>query len=143
MKSFEIFKISFSKFYAIFLSFLVFYAIITFIFYKLMGIFIEIEKYNLVVVFVFTVLFVIIGNFIEKISRQRITIEISEKNLKIDDRNIPLKEISHIKIKTLFNNFPFIRIFKKNGEIERIRVVKNADLLDLEIALNEIGLIKR
>lgn len=143
MKSFEIFKISFSKFYAIFLSFLVFYAIITFIFYKLMGIFIEIEKYNLVVVFVFTVLFVIIGNFIEKISRQRITIEISEKNLKIDDRNIPLKEISHIKIKTLFNNFPFIRIFKKNGEIERIRVVKNANLLDLEMALNEIGLIKR
>ena len=138
MKSFEIFKISFSKFYAIFLSFLVFYAIITFIFYKLMGIFIEIEKYNLVVVFVFTVLFVIIGNFIEKISNQRITIEISEKNLKIDDRNIPLKEISHIKIKTLFNNFPFIRIFKKNGEIERIRVVKNANLLDLKMALYEI-----
>lgn len=143
MKSFEIFKISFSKFYAIFLSFLVFYAIITFIFYKLMGIFIEIEKYNLVVVFVFTVLFVIIGNFIEKISRQRITIEISKKNLTIDDRNIPLKEISHMKIKTLFINFPFIRIFKKNGEIERIRVVKNANLLDLEMALNEIGLIKR
>lgn len=108
-----------------------------------MGIFIEIEKYNLVVVFVFTVLFVIIGNFIEKISRQRITIEISKKNLTIDDRNIPLKEISHMKIKTLFINFPFIRIFKKNGEIERIRVVKNANLLDLEMALNEIGLIKR
>lgn len=144
MKSFEVYMISLSKLYLLIILFLVFLLLAFIIIVYILMVIINIEHWHFVVLMLtIPLLGLPASNLIEKKSREPIIVKISKKILTIDDRNIPLKEISHIKIKTLFNNFPFIRIFKKNGEIERIRVVKNANLLDLEIALNEIGLIKR